>query len=157
MGRTSRGQHILYKHEDRLLGADPDPLPDYIDELAHREISRYKVSAVHAVLLSQKGACTVCTSWRGPSGTGTWIGQIEEGRGSSLLLVDIGDIALLCLLHDDLRDTSHAFKGPDASRKTLQVQAAGAKGFMLTGILSGYLSRMRAASACLFSANQVER
>ncbi len=26
------------------------------------------------------------------------------------------------------------------------------EGFMLTGILSGYLSRMRAASACLFSA-----
>jgi hypothetical protein len=44
-GRTSGRQHVLYKHEDGLLWANPDPLADDVHKLPHSEVSRHQIPA----------------------------------------------------------------------------------------------------------------
>jgi hypothetical protein len=76
--------------------------------------------------------------------------QAELVCNNLLLLVDVWDVALFCLLHNHLQ------RAPDWHEHDVLLSVASVtKSTMLkilTGILSGYLSRMRAASAWRFSA-----
>lgn len=78
--------------------------------------------------------------------------------GNSLLLVNVGDVALLSLLHNDLeRHSTKRWQPPTSALALLALFGPfQCKEIGLTGILSGYLSRMRAASAWRFSAGQME-
>jgi len=69
-------------------------------------------------------------------------------RTDILFLVNVGDIASLGLLNNDLYYKKAAFNENKSIMKNSRIHQQEQK---LTGILSGYFSLMRLASACLFS------
>ena len=70
-----------------------------------------------------------------------------------LFLIDVRDVALLCLLHNDLSNRENGRHERITATRTKRGPPEKAGLSRLTGILSGYLSLMRLASACRFSAH----
>lgn len=94
-----------------------------------------------------------------PRGFGRDTHRCDGFDGFSLLLVEVGDVALLGLLHDDLNgggdrcgvrfDTTFRVRFAE-NKSNRSLEATSGRGniqIRRTGILSGYLVRMRAASA----------
>jgi hypothetical protein len=146
--RTCRWQNVLDEHEDGLLWADLYPLADDVHELPNRQIRRDQVPATAVTLLAFQ-----------PGATHAVKQGLQQQHGRQATNVTGRTSSCRC---QEYHSSQPSPRSPAAQKISQSEQRRcsddpGLKPTVhqwgLTGILSGYLSLIRAASACRFSAS----